>query len=208
DAREPLILGSVGLRRGYLDFSGRRFTFAKGEVDFDKLSRNNPTVDMRAEYAAANNVTAAIAITGRAKSPSIALTSTPPLPTNDVMALVLFGKAATDLTALQSLQVAAALAQLSGAGPFGGSNGGISGLARRTLGLDLLSVDIGANAGESKLEIGKYVAQGLFISATQDAQGKNGSVRVQYEITPSISVETQLQQDGAQTASANWKHDF
>ncbi|MBI1364935.1 MAG: hypothetical protein GC153_03135 [Alphaproteobacteria bacterium] len=208
DAREPLIMGSASLKRGYLDFSGRRFTLTKGQIDFDKLQRNNPTLDIRAEYAAANNVTAAIEITGRAQSPSVSLTSTPPLPTNDVMALVLFGKQTTDLTAMESLQVAAALAQLSGVGPFGGSGGGITGVARRTLGLDLLNVDIGANAGESKLEVGKYVAQGLFVSATQDVQGKNGSVRVQYDITPSITVETQLQQDGQQTVSANWKHDF
>ena len=208
DAREPLITGSVSLRRGYLDFASRRFTLTKGDVTFDRLSRNNPTLDVRAEYDAANNVTAAIEVSGRAKSPSIALTSTPSLPTNDIMALVLFGKQATDLTATESLQVAAALAQLSGVGPFGGGGGGITGIARRTLGLDLLNVDIGANAGESKLEVGKYVAEGLFISASQDVQGKNGSVRVQYDITPSISVETELQQDGEQTVSANWKHDF
>ncbi|VAW01261.1 hypothetical protein MNBD_ALPHA05-1195, partial [hydrothermal vent metagenome] len=56
--------------------------------------------------------------------------------------------------------------------------------------------------------VGKYVADGLFVTATQDAQGDNGSVRVQYEITDSITVETEVKQDGNQTVSANWKRDF
>lgn len=205
DASTPLITGQMNLRRGYLDFAGRRFELTQGQISFDRLSPNNPTLDLRAEHEA-EGVTAAIAIKGRAKTPKITLESTPALPQEDIMAIILFGKAATELTALESLQVAEALAQLTGVGPFGGR--GITSIARGALGLDMLNLDIDADAGSSALEVGKYVADGLFISATQDARGESGAVRIEYEITDSITIETEIQQDGDQTVSANWKRDF
>jgi hypothetical protein len=33
-------------------------------------------------------------------------------------------------------------------------------------------------------------------------------VRIEYEIAKSVTVETELKQDGDQTVSANWKIDF
>jgi translocation and assembly module TamB len=207
DAESPLLVGALTLRRGTLDFSGRRFTFSRGEIVFDRLSANDPALDLRAEYATRDGVTAAIEVSGRASAPSVSLVSSPSLPPEDIMALILFGKPARELSALESLQVAQALAQLSGVGPFG-KGGGVTGIARRTLGLDLLNISVDSDAGASSLEVGKYVAEGLFVSVKEDARGEKGSVRVEYEITGSISIETEMRQDGEQTVSANWKHDF
>ena len=206
DAEDPLFEGKLELRRGYLDFAGRRFALSRGLIAFDRYAPNNPRLDIRAEHETNDGVTAIIEIKGRAQSPDISLLSTPSLPSEDVMALVLFGKPATDLSALESLQVAQALAQITGVGPFGGA--GITGTARRALGLDMLSLAFDAETGAGALEVGKYVADGLFVSATQDARGENGSVRIEYEIAKSVTVETELKQDGDQTVSANWKIDF
>ncbi|MBB5519524.1 translocation/assembly module TamB domain-containing protein [Amphiplicatus metriothermophilus] len=206
DADAPLILGDLGLRRGHIDFSGRRFDITRGEVVFDRLAPNDPVLNIRAEYETGEGVIAAIEIGGRASAPSVSLTSTPQLPSEDVMALVLFGKPATELSAIESLQMAQALAQLSGVAGLGGP--GVVGAARRALGLDMLNVDFDSETGVGSLAVGKYVANGLFVSATQDARGENGAVRVQYEITDSITVETELKQNGEQTVSANWKRDF
>ena len=175
-------------------------------IAFDRLSPNNPTLDIRAEHETGDGVIAIIAVSGRADAPSIELQSTPSLPSEDVMALVLFGKPAQELSAVESLQTAEALASLGGVGPFGGE--GITGRLRQTLGLDLLNLDIDPENGGGALTVGKYVADGVFVSATQDAQGRNGSVRVEYEVTDNITVETELAQDGEQTVSANWKRDF
>ena len=203
----PIVIGSVNLRRGVFDFSGRRFEITKGVLSFDRLSANNPVLDIVAAYGTQDDVTARIVVSGRAQSPSIELESSPSLPKEDVMALVLFGKPATELSAIESLQMAQALAQLGGVGPFGGG-GGVAGAARGALGLDLLNVDFDSETGGSALTVGKYVADGLFVSATQDVRGENGSVRVEYEIRDNITVETELNQNGDQTVSANWKRDF
>jgi len=204
---EALVLGGMSLRRGAIDFSGRRFELTRGSLQFDRLSPNNPRLDIRAEYAASDGVTAVITVSGRAEAPSIALSSTPSLPSEDVMAIVLFGKPANELTALESLQTAEALAALSGIGPFG-NGGGITAFLRKAVGLDLLNIDVDPETGGGSLTVGKYVADGLFVSATQDARGENGSVRLEYRITDSITVETEVEQTGDQTVSANWKRDF
>ncbi len=209
DGREqPVILGSVNLRRGWLDFSGRRFELTRGAIDFDRQQENNPRLDIRAELDAGDGVTAAIVVSGRADDPSIELTSTPSMPSEDVMSLILFGKPAENLSALESLQTAQALASLGGIGPFGGGGGGVTSKLRRAVGLDLLNVDIDPESGGGSLTVGKYVAEGFFVSASQDAQGRSGSVSVKYEITDNITVETELEQEGDQTVSANWKKDF
>ncbi len=203
---EPVVLGAMRLRRGTIDFSGRRFDIGRGTITFDRLSPNNPLLDIRAEFETSEGVTATIEISGRAQEPSIELNSTPNLPDEDIMALVLFGKPADELTAFESLQTAQALASLGGIGPFGGT--GVTGSIRRATGLDMLNFDIDPENGGGSLTVGKYVADGLFVSATQDAQGKGGAVIVEYEITDNISVETEVRQDGDQTVSANWKKDF
>lgn len=202
----PLIIGRLTLRRGWLDFSGRRFDLTRGSVDFDRIVENDPRLDIRAEHQTSDGVTAIITVTGRASAPDVALTSSPSLPSEDVMSLILFGKPAQTLSPFESLQTAEALASLSGVGPFGGE--GVTGRLRRTVGLDLLNVDIDPENGGGSLTVGKYVADGFFVSASQDAQGKTGTVRVKYEITDNITVETELEQEGDQTVSANWKKDF
>lgn len=206
-ADAPVLIGTLTMIEGHIDFASRRFDMARGSIDFDRLTPNNPSLDMRAERDTKSGTTAIIAITGRANAPKITLSSSPSLPQEEIMALVLFDKPATELTALQSLQVADGLAELGGIGPFGGKS--LTGATRDALGLDMLNIELGeADSSASKLTVGKYVTDGLFVSATQDARGENGSVRIEYEINESFTVETELRQDGDQTVSANWKHDF
>lgn len=206
DNAASLVLGRIDLRRGWLDFSGRRFELTEGEIIFNKISPNDPFLKLRAEYETEDETIAAIVVGGRSSTPEVTLESTPSLPREDIMALVLFGKPANELSVTESLQMAQALAQLGGIGPFGG--GGLTGSARDSLGLDLLNLDLDPESGGSSLTVGKYVADGLFVSATQDVKGENGSVRIEYEVRDNITLETELKQNGDQTVSANWKRDF
>lgn len=197
-SEEPMLTGRLDLQRGAIDFSGRRFAMTRGAIVFDRFSRNDPELDMRAERRTRDGALAVITIRGRARAPEIALSAVPSAPAEDVTALVLFGKRAVDLTAIESLQAAQALAQLSG----------IGGGATRALGLDMLNVDFDSESGAGAVAVGKTVAKGLFVSARQDIRGENGSVRVEYGVTDAFSVETELKQNGDQTISANWKKDF
>ncbi len=207
DGERPVILGALNLRRGDLEFSGRRFKLTRGSILFDTLAPNDPAIDLRAENETREGVTVAIVIEGRSSALKVSLESTPARANEDIMALILFDKPAAELSAFESLQVADALTQLGGVGVFGGK--GVAGAARDALGLDLINLEIdNADSSASLLTVGKYVTDGLFVSASQNARGENGSLRIEYEIGQSLSVETELRQDGDQTISANWKKDF
>jgi translocation and assembly module TamB len=205
DAANPLILGAMTQKEGTLDFSGRQFELTEGVLQFDRLKPNDPLVRIVAELES-GDVDARIRIEGRASEPRITLDSTPARPTEDVVALVLFGKPAAELSAFESLQAAQALASLSAVGPFGG--GSVAGIARKAIGLDLLSVDLDSDAGASSLTVGKYISDDVFVSARQDARGENGAIRIEFDVTRDITLETEVKQDGEQTVSANWKKDF
>ncbi|MEL6364258.1 MAG: translocation/assembly module TamB domain-containing protein [Pseudomonadota bacterium] len=203
---EPTLTGSLNIRQGSLTFAGRRFDITEGEVAFSAIAGLDPTLNIRAEYEAEDDVTAIISVTGRSSSPSIELSAIPTQPDEDVMAYVLFGKPARELTETEALQIAFALAQLAAVGPLGGS--GFTDKLRRSFGLDQFSVAAGEDAASSSLTVGKYVADGVFLSATQDLAGENAALVLDIELTDRIGLKTELRQSGGQRASINYKRDF
>ena len=118
------------------------------------------------------------------------------------MALILFGKPASDLTATEAVQIAAALAQLSGKSPLGGGGPGITDKLRSSLGLDTLSVDM------NSVGVGKYITDDLYVSARQSVGDVGTEVIVTYEVTDEVTVESILKPGGAQGVSANYKLDY
>ena len=203
----PVIGGDVRLLDGTFDFAGREFELTEGRIEFDRSRREiDPRLDIEAAYDA-GEVTAIIGVTGPASDPELALRSEPPRPDEDVMALILFGKQPTELTALESLQIANAVAQLTGTSPLGGGGPGITDKLRSSLGLDSLSVGVGAD-GAAALGVGKYVTDDLYVAARQSAGETGTEVVVTYEVTDSVTFESALRPSGSQSVSANYKRDY
>src|SRR3546814_7369336 len=91
-------------------------------------------LDTRNAIVAALDITAAaeledleaiVRVTGTAAAPEIVITSNPPRPQDEVLALILFGKTTAQLSAFEAVQLAAAVAQLTG-----GGGGGVLDFAR------------------------------------------------------------------------------
>ena len=202
----PVLGGEVALLEGTFDFAGREFAITEGFVDFQGGDAINPRLNVQAEYET-DEVTAIVRVTGPAQDPEIELTSNPPRPQEDVMALILFGKQPSDLTALESLQIANAIAKLSGKSPLGGGGPGITDKLRSGLGLDALSLGVGED-GNANVGVGKYVTDDLYVSARQSAGEVGTEVIVTYEFTDELTVEGVTRPDGAQGVSANYRLDY
>ena len=208
DSGDPRLSGAVRLVRGDLNFGGRRFELARGDITFSPVRAPDPSLNIRAETETQAGVIARVDIAGRASAPTISLSAVPDQPDEDVMALILFGKPANELSAIESLQAANALASLAAAGPFGGG-GGVFERTRRALGVDVLQVDTSnAAQGDVGLTVGKYINDGVYVAASQDASGNNGSVNVQIDLTDNINVQTDVGQDATSSLSLNWKKDY
>ncbi len=140
-------------------------------------------------------------ITGLADAPKIELSSTPDLPQDEILARLLFGESAAQLTALQVVQIGAALAKLSGGG------GGFNPLEKiqKTLGLDRLSVAGGSsgttpgaqNTGAS-IEAGRYVSSRVFVGVRESTTGAS-QLQVDVDLAKRVKLQARL---GNGTATA------
>lgn len=117
----PLVSGGFDLERGSFSLASSRLNFTAGRVSFDGAGLRNkidPTLDFTANTSAADSIVS-LHITGYADSPQFEFTSTPALPQDEIMARLLFGVNAAQLSALQLAQIGAALASMSGVGGDG-----------------------------------------------------------------------------------------
>ena len=104
----PAVTGGFTMRRGTFSLGSRRLTFSKGVVTLDNLNTIDPRLDFLATTTA-NSATIGVAITGTAREPKLEITSTPSMPPDEAMALLIFGKPASQLGASELVQVAQAL---------------------------------------------------------------------------------------------------
>ena len=192
----PAVIGGFTMRRGTFSLGSRRLTFSKGIVTLDNLNTIDPRLDFLATTTA-NSTTIGVAITGTSREPKIEITSTPSMPPDEAMALLIFGKPASQLGASELIQVAQALAELAGQSP----GEGVLSRLRKGLGLDQLSIGSSSSskgessgsgagaAGGVSLEAGRYVAPGVYVGARQGAAGNSSRGVVQLDVFDNIKVE-------------------
>ncbi len=192
----PQVSGAFNMRRGTFSLAGTTLTFARGKVGFDGAGVTNkidPSLDFEADSPTAAG-TAMLIVSGFASMPKITLSASPPLPQDEVLAQLLFGRSAKELGPFQYAEIAAALADLSGT-TSGASNPLES--VRKGLGLDRLSVGGGQSGGSggssaATIEAGKYVANGVYVGAKQGTTGANTQATVQIDIYKGLKAETDV----------------
>jgi translocation and assembly module TamB len=188
--------GGFDLQRGSFTLAGNKLEFTQGRVSFDGAGlrkKIDPTLDFTAQTTLADT-TATLRITGLADAPRFDFSSTPQLPQDEIMARLLFGENAAQLTALQAAQIGYALATLSGVG----SDGPLVKL-QRTLGLDRLSV--GSNttttatgtteSSGAAIAAGRYVTKRVYIEGKQTTTGTS-QVQVDVDLTKHLKLQTRL----------------
>jgi translocation and assembly module TamB len=197
-AAAPRPDGHFDLRRGQFSLAGQTLNFTTGTVGLDGSGKLDPTIDFVAS-STAGNVTATLTITGYASAPKIALSSDPELPQDEVLAHLLFGQSAAKLGPLQLAEIAAALAQISGAT---GGNSGFEALnsVRKSLGLDRLTVGGGQGGSGADVQAGRYVAPGVYVGAKQGTSGAGTQAQVQVDLWKGLKLETDVGTGGG-TAS-------
>ncbi len=207
----PGVGGGFSLVRGTFSLAGTTLNFNSGRVSFNGeglKGRIDPTLDFLAQTSvmSPSPTTVRLRITGYADSPTISLSSSPPLPQDDLLGLLLFGKPASQLTALQLAQTGAALASLGGVGGGGGSSWNPLTWIKKGLGLNTLSVGGAARPGATgtgqtagaSVTAGKYISNRVYVAATQTTLGTS-QVRVDINLTRHVKLQTRL---GNGTATA------
>jgi autotransporter translocation and assembly factor TamB len=193
-AAEPRIEGELNLVRGTLALVGKNFRLDSGKVQFAGGESIDPLID----------VTATIRLAGQATRPELIMSSVPELPQDEILARVLFDKSASELSTTEALQLAAAVAELTG-------KGGDSALetARELLGVDVLRLEASEDGSATpSVAAGKYVADNVYVGVKQGATATSSAVEVEVELTPNISVGSEMGQDGTSNVGIQFKWDY
>lgn len=197
----PDITGTVKVVRGTLSFAGHSFDLDTGLITFNGGGMMDPTVNITAS-STIEDVTMSIAVTGTASNPTIALTSTPSLPQDELMARVLFGGSVGSLSPLQAVQLASSLNALRGGkgglNPLGAlqSAAGISRL--RVLGADETT------GRETSLAAGKYITNNIYVEVITDTRGYTAT-QLEVALTKALSVLSQAGAFGGESVTARYR---
>ncbi len=196
---QPITDGGFEMRRGQFDVLGRRLNFTRGKITF--TGSTDPELDFVAETTS-NDITARILVTGPASRPDITFGSTPTLPQDEVLARLMFNRSAGSLTAGQAVQVAATIAQFSGAGA------GVMDQMRRSLGVD--TMDVGANeAGTGgQVGMGKRINDRIYMGVRQGTTPNSSQVTVDVDITRNIRLQGATGADGSTSVGVGAQWDY
>ncbi len=197
---DPEPTGTAHIVRGDYDFAGKRFEFDDRGVVRLGSSADTIRLDLTATRDDPS-LTAVIKISGTAAKPKIALTSTPALPTDEVLSQVLFGASAARLSGLEAAQLASALSGLAGGGGFD-VMGGLGKLAH----LDTLAFGQTATAG-STISGGKYLKDNVYIELTGGARD-GSAAQVEWRARKNLSIISRLGGQGDSQLSVSWRRDF
>ncbi|MGC2524853.1 MAG: translocation/assembly module TamB domain-containing protein [Stellaceae bacterium] len=213
----PKIAGSLTANRGSYALLGKSFVLTRGTIAFDGSAKIDPALDIVAEASAAD-ITARVTIGGLASAPTVSLSSTPPLPRDEILARLLFGSGVRQMTPGQGLELAQAAAALSGGGP------GLLDRLKGGLGLDWLRLGQGpAGAASSILNpsvvtptttsttavsAGKYIAPGVSVGVSQGVSPPTSKVTVEVDLGHHVTVDTEAGQNNGTGIGLNYNYDY
>lgn len=228
-AGSPILVffGSLQSIRGWYLYQGRSFAIDRGEMTFQGTERFDPEISFIGTHRLAGGATGEpipvqIIVGGTLERPQITLEASDPEtnePMNeiDIMAYLLFGRPA-NLTATETVALESR------------AKGLLMGLAASRLkqsiadqfGLDVIEIEEGTTgrAGDTRVRLGKYVSQDLFVSYSQLLSTsslrqvdlarlrENAEVRVEYEINSHLNVEGSMDAQLRTGLDLLWKHEW
>jgi len=202
---KPLLDGKLKLVRGSFQLLNIRLKATEGTITFDGGEKIDPVLDWTGE-AKKNDIEAKVNVSGRASNLKVKFTSDPALPEDEILARLLFGKDPGQLSPVQSVQMAAAVARLSGKGGVGLDP---LGWVRRTLRFDTVDVTTAdTSAASSQVSVGKYVAENVFVRLNKGLTDTTSSAAVDVEITRNLSIESKVGSDQTGSLGLSWKWNY
>ena len=194
--------GTLELVRGYLDFMGRRFDLERGTITLDIERPPSPYINAVAT-AERGDMTARLELTGTLEQMDLLMSSEPPLPQDEILAKLLFGRSVSDISPAQAIQLARAAGTLSGKVkglPF------LSGPGR--LPFETFDIRQGDTAGEYTLGLGKYLSEDVYVEIEQGTGDESSRVSVEIELGPEVEIKAEVGADTRSGIGIFWEKDY
>ncbi len=191
-------VGGFNLLRGRIAILGKRLDFVEGRADFEGNLQPNVlfrTLSQVGEYQVS------LVVAGRLPEPEVRFESTPELPEDEVLALLLFNQRLDELSALQAARLATAAASLRN-----GGRPGVTDRLRSQLGFDNLDIttDESGNAG---VAAGKYVSDEIYLELETRSDG-SGRSSVVYDLSESLRARGSFDSVGDSSLGIYFEKDY
>jgi translocation and assembly module TamB len=204
------LAGEINVVRGWYSFQGKKFTVSEGQVtftgqDFDPLL--NLIATHKVDKCIGDQAcTISVTVGGRMTKPTLTLESEPSLDQADILSVLLFGKPASQLSANESTGLREQAIGVAGSYVTSQLRQSVA----SALGVDDLEFDPGAEGlSDAKVSLGKYVAKDIFVSLAQKFGNQTaGELRIEYTVTPHLSLETSADTLGDSGADVFWKQQY
>jgi hypothetical protein len=225
---KPLLFGRAEIERGEILFEGKRLLVTRGTIDFSNPTKIEPFFDFEAETRArapgqTYRITASIS--GTLARFQWALNSDPPLPTVDVLSLLLGNTAPTDpelaqlrtpqQTQQQLLQARAAQLLVS---PL---SAGVGRVVEQTFGIDTFQITPSLNDPSqqssrfnpgARLTIGKRISTRAYLtfsqSLTPQSTSRDQIILLEYDQTDRLSWLVSQNEDRTYALEVRVRHAF
>jgi len=197
------VKGGIDTRHGSYRIQGKVFVVERAHVEFTGRADLDPDLDVRAMHRVRNIRVYAI-VRGRASAPQVQLSSDPPYPQDDVLALLLFGKTRDDLSQQQAGALQSAVAGTAGVAALDSLNERLG----FEIPIDTVEVEDSHSTGTT-LGVGGYLTENVFVryghGLGSDAES---NVRVDWRFRKPWSVETSISTRGDSSADLVWTYDY
>lgn len=199
---KPVVNGEMNLLRGKFDFLDRIFTLTKGSLSLNGETPPNPFLEVLGETQILENLIQ-VRISGPARDFRLNLSSIPSLPQDELLALILFGRSLRQISPLQAVRLAQAAAEMTG---LGGASPDFLDSIKSSLGLQ--EVDVTKDDEDNTaVGVGGYFG-GKYYIRTQSSVSGQDRTKVEVQLSPKISVETEVGSDSRQGGGVMWKLDY
>lgn len=179
-----LTYGELSIVEGSYTIYGQTLNLRQGKLLFFGAI-DNPALDIRA-VREAEGVTVGVLMNGTLKNIRSQLFSTPVLPDNDIIAVLVTGRPASEMGEQDGTAVLGAIASL------GLDRGqGLTDQIRNTLGLDTLGINNSGNINSSTLTIGKYLTPDIFVRYGVGLFDRQSKVAIDYSLSERIILQAE-----------------
>jgi autotransporter translocation and assembly factor TamB len=168
-----VLQGQIVSVRGTYTYFGKEFVIESAQIQFTGQPGMNPMMNVLASYQS-DPTLVYLDITGTLKQPNLKLRSNPPLPDQDVVSVLVFGRPISELTTSGTSGTASQeMASLAGSVLGSYVTKGLRETGLKGLDLDVLDVQA-TPQGENRLTVGRYLTRNLFVSYGQTMSETGG----------------------------------
>ncbi len=172
-----IVDGTYEMYRQSLNISQGKFLFF-GAYD-------NPGIDLRATREV-DNYTVGVLMNGTLKNINSQLFSTPALPDNDIIAVLVTGRPFSEAGEQDGNAMLSAIARLGV-----DRSEGLTNQVRSSLGLDVLAIDASDDINNSVLTIGKYLTPDIFVRYGIGLFDSQSKVAVDYTLSERVKLQAE-----------------